>query len=207
MTNSSGPIRPWVDQEDARKLHAEINQLSNQRFLVTTLSITVFVTANSALISRISGNQDGLGILTVFSLVLEIFLFSLSHLSDTIRHISRCEATFLVSSSATHWEKPWRDFRRTHTYSGFAKVQTRLFALLIASQALLPFIFSVVFGWRFQTIPLLLPPFLALFLLCWIFQARRVYERKEDEAIFLWSQILNNQPSNITGDQDFSNGG
>jgi hypothetical protein len=30
------------DPDDVRKLHAEINQIVNQRFLITTLSITVF---------------------------------------------------------------------------------------------------------------------------------------------------------------------
>jgi hypothetical protein len=30
------------DEEDLRKLHAEVNQIGNQRFIVTTLALTFF---------------------------------------------------------------------------------------------------------------------------------------------------------------------
>lgn len=178
----------WVDQEDARKLHSEINQLSHQRFLLTTLAITGFVTANAALFSRTS-SQDGTGLAVVFSTIIEVFLFLLGRLSDVVRYISRCEATYLIANKATHWEQPWREFRRTHRYAGFAGAQIGVFMSLMAVQALIPTMLAIVFEWP-KRLWLALPWVVTVVLIILIFIFRGTHDRKEIEASKLWRELL-----------------
>jgi hypothetical protein len=95
-------LAQFVDQEDTRKLHAEINQLSNQRFLLLTLALTVMATALGLLFTRDPAVETEM--ITGYGIVLVVFVGLIMLLASTLRHVSRCEATYLVAASLSNWE-------------------------------------------------------------------------------------------------------
>ena len=75
---------PNLDAEDRRKLHAEVNQIVNQRILITTFSVTVFGVMTSWMIPKTAPPANaalelftyiGSAILSIMLLVL--FLLSI----------------------------------------------------------------------------------------------------------------------------------
>lgn len=187
----------WVDQEDARKLHAEINSLSNQRVVLTTLSITVFLTGNVALISSFDATGQGARLLALFSGIIGVFLYTLCSLSNTLRHVSRCEAGYLVARGLTNWETPWRQFRAKRKYYSLASAQKSIFITLLAFQALVPSVVTVSLAapliqrldlWTVLFVAS--PGVLCLVLAGRVVLAERAFETREDEAMAQWSSIL-----------------
>lgn len=141
----------FAEQEDARKLHSEINQLTNQRFVLLTVSITVFVTINAGLVAALLKNVGGgsssasepaipIGPLSLLSCAVQGFLFVLFYLGKRLRHISRCQATYLIANRATKWESLWSEFREDTSYSGLQRMEFFLFLFLLILQAFAPFL-------------------------------------------------------------------
>jgi hypothetical protein len=135
------------NDEDRRKLHTEINQLINQRFLVTTVAITAFGVVMGMLAPRIPPTlSTGVGgFVFLVSTVLSLILFSLFLLSHYCKGMIRVYSTYLILKNASDWEVDWEKFR-SHNYVGYTIPQTIVFLMLNAITSAFPFLISRVFS-------------------------------------------------------------
>jgi hypothetical protein len=133
--------------EDVRKIHAEINQLLNQRFLLTTAGITVFGVMTAWLLPKSppqAGDPVGSFIFTV-ALILSVLLFTLYLLSHFLRGVQRVCSTYLIETNMSGWEHDWEQYRR-EPYWAYSKPQTILFLLLNVLSTGFPFILAAVYA-------------------------------------------------------------
>jgi len=135
-------------QEDVRKLHAEINQILNQRFLLTTAAITVFgVFASFTLPKDTSTSNPNAGALlfagSLFLLGVLLLLFvwnrSLANLQSNL-------AIYLDLTGMSVWERHWSIFHPKMWVFSTGRIQTSVFLLLGFLTALWPFIISGTIG-------------------------------------------------------------
>ncbi|MCH5146247.1 hypothetical protein JMF94_14280 [Desulfovibrio sp. UIB00] len=148
-----------VTTEDIRKIHAEINQLVNQRFLITTLSVTISGVLLTMQIPRdapVAGSELGAFryMLSYLSSVLILFLFLLCHF---IKGMHRICTTYLCVMNKSKWESDW-DIFREKPYYGYTKPQAIIFMLLIAVMTSFPILFGFVCDLNFK-------PYIGLFFL------------------------------------------
>jgi len=117
--------------EDLRKVHAEITQIVNQRFLITTFAITVFGLIVAWLIPKNTPPVGSdLGLFTFAgSILLILLLLGLYWYSHSLKGMLRIFTSYLLVTEASAWEYDWERYRRTK-YFGFTKAQTSIFLLL-----------------------------------------------------------------------------
>jgi hypothetical protein len=76
--------------EDERKLHAEINQIGNQRFLLTTLSLTLFGVLTAWMVPKESVHDTDIGAFPfAISIILSILLFAIYFWSHLLKNTMR----------------------------------------------------------------------------------------------------------------------
>jgi len=125
---------------DVSKLHAEVNQIANQRFLLTTLAITLFGAVTAWQLPRepvqpytpIGHFRFGLSIL--MNIVLFVLYFACHLLTIALRNIT----TYLDFTKASNWEVDWRRFRKKGPYVGYLHVLSLLFVLVGGLSTLTP---------------------------------------------------------------------
>jgi Na+/melibiose symporter-like transporter len=136
--------------EDLRKIHAEVNQLVNQRFVLTTVAITVFGFVMAWMLSRISGDSGAVGAFVfVLSAVLSGLLFALFVLSHLYKGMIRVYSTYLKVTGASQWEEDWSRYRQS-SYLGYTKPQTIVFLVLNGLTVGFPFLIGWVGGLRLE---------------------------------------------------------
>lgn len=135
--------------EDLRKLHAEINQLVNQRFLVMMGGITAFGVLAGWLIPKdgqISSTTTEVGgFRYAGAILLMIVLGAFFAYSLQLRKTLRAFSSYLIATKKSNWELDWQDFRRQFSIEGYTRAQTVIFMLLGFLSALLPFGIALVF--------------------------------------------------------------
>ena len=121
-----------LNTEDIRKLHAEINQILNQRFLITTLAITLFGVVGAWLVPKQAqpGSDVGafvfLGSMLLLAILGLLFIFSHRHL-----RIVRTLSAYLIEKQQSGWEKDWQDYNLSYgKYGGYSRAHTTIFAFL-----------------------------------------------------------------------------
>ena len=97
---------------DLTKIHAEINQLNNQRFLVSGASAALLaslatrllpINSTKALADLVSGSAT--------CLIYSAVLFALTMQSLRLRRFMRIYSSYLVAKHASEWEADWEVFR------------------------------------------------------------------------------------------------
>ncbi len=137
--------------DDLRKIHAEVNQLVHQRFLLTTIAITVFGVVMALLVPRTapsSGSSVG-GFVFLLAAVLSLLLFALFLLSHLLKGMLRVFTTYLKVTGASNWEKDWSAFRQS-PYLGYTKPQTLIFLILNGLTTLFPFLMAQVYQLHYE---------------------------------------------------------
>jgi len=129
--------------EDVKKIHDEINQIVNQRFLVTTLAITSFGVIGAWIVRE---NLGGTLIFAV-SLLLSSLICMLSFFNHSLKKTLRIFTTYLIASESTMWENHWMMYRGadpnkiTRVYT---KTQTKIFITLGFFSLILPIAITIV---------------------------------------------------------------
>ena len=139
--------------DDVRKIQAEINQLVNQRFLLTTIAITAFGVVTGMLVPRtppLAGSPEG-GFIFVMSTILSILLFSLFLLSHFYKGMSRVYSMYLVVTEKSTWEADWKKYRKDR-YLGYTKPRTIIFLMLNALTTAFPTLLSIVYSIQLQPV-------------------------------------------------------
>lgn len=138
-----------VFREDVRKLHAEINQLVNQRILVTTTAVTVFGVLNG----WIATSEGPVNAFTfVASIMVLAFLFALFLVAFFLRRVTRRLTSYLRATKRSQWELDWQAFRRADPfYWAYTKVIGIVFVFLGAVQVIFPFVLAIIYGFGSQS--------------------------------------------------------
>ncbi len=135
-------------KEDLPKIHAEVNQIVNQRLSLTTLAVTVFGALIAWIIPKNSpsaGSDVGAFIYVATGLLL-IILFSLFLLTHHLSYMLRIYTTYLDENNASNWEKDWSAYRAKFNYMGYTKPQAYIFLVLGVASVAFPFLLAVIFS-------------------------------------------------------------
>ncbi len=138
-------------KEDIQKIHAEVNQQGNQRFLLTTLAVSVFG-ATIAWLLPDSPLCPGtpVGVFRVYGAVLLLVLLSLLYgLSHLLRAQLLVHTSYLLVTEASNWEKDWFDYRKK-PYWGHTKPETVVFMVLGGFASAFPFFLWKAYSLAFQ---------------------------------------------------------
>jgi hypothetical protein len=118
---------------DVEKIHLEVNQIMNQRFVLTTFAVTVFGAIVAWLLQKtpMPGGPVGTFVCAV-SMVSTVFLFTMSWLHLCLKKYARVLTTYLRVSKQSGWEVDWAEYRigKHFTYTGYQYPQTWVLALL-----------------------------------------------------------------------------
>jgi hypothetical protein len=134
-------------QEDQRKIHAQVNQILNQRFLLTTLAITLFGVVASWGIPKSPPPVHGPlgGVPYAIATVQCIITFALFGLQVFLRNTLHLFTTYLAITKASQWEQDWIHFRKARSYSAYKKPIAMIFALLNMVIIAFPFMLAIVY--------------------------------------------------------------
>ncbi|OIQ52028.1 hypothetical protein BerOc1_00499 [Pseudodesulfovibrio hydrargyri] len=130
---------------DVQKIHEEINQLANQRFLLTTLSVTVFGLVLTMQLPKdipVQGADIG-GLHYMLSIISSIVIFFLYVLSHYTKGMQRICTSYLVVTKTSTWEMDWEEFRK-RPHFGYTKPQTALFLLINGLIVMFPFVYAFI---------------------------------------------------------------
>jgi hypothetical protein len=132
--------------DDIRKIHNEINQIVNQRYLITTAAITIYGLFTSILIPKeIPYPNSDLGGLVFFgTILLLILLLMLFIYSRILKKMLRIFTYYLLVTNSSNWEIDWKKYR-SKGYFGYSAAQTIIFLILGLLSAIYPFGLSLVF--------------------------------------------------------------
>ncbi|NBB49772.1 hypothetical protein GVN24_15955 [Rhizobium sp. CRIBSB] len=134
---------------DLTKIHNEINQIGNQRFILTTVSITFIGGLLSWVVPKAS--LQGGDYIADFNFwvcgVGNLVLLSLFWWNHNLRKMARIYSNYLIISGKSQWEEDWAKFR-SKPYSAQTKPQALMFLALSIVTTGFPFL--VAFGFDLQ---------------------------------------------------------
>jgi hypothetical protein len=131
---------------DEAKLHAEINQIGNQRFVLTTLAITLFGALITFMVPKTTPSAvTGIDIFPfTISVILSVLLFGVYLWCHFLKNMMRILTSYLAETKKSSWELDWIEFRR-EPYYAHTKPQTIIFLLLNAIGAAFPFLLAAIY--------------------------------------------------------------
>jgi uncharacterized protein YacL len=127
--------------QDVTKLHAEINQIGNQRFIVTTLALTIFGVLITAMVTSATSPRPATSF--TISIILSILLFGLYLWSWFLKNTMRILTTYLAVTEQSSWELDWVKYRNHYSHFAHTGPQTFIFLLL----NLIGFVFPFLIAW------------------------------------------------------------
>src|SRR5574341_188955 len=128
-----------IDKADLQKIHNEINQIVNQRFVITTVAIAFFgviVTLMNPKNNQIVDSEN-VAFIFIASILLTLSLLFFFSYSYWLKRQLRIFTTYLLVKKISNWER-W--------YLGYTKPQAIFFLFLGFISFLLPFIFMWVYS-------------------------------------------------------------
>lgn len=136
--------------EDQRKLHAEINQLLNHRFLLTTAAITIFGAFASWTIPKDPSQHPDVLVRLLFvgASFLLLFLLLLFGWGRSLANLQSSLGVYLILKRASVWERDWRRYHGYRTILSTGSIQTCVFLALGALTTAWPFAISLACDWR-----------------------------------------------------------
>ncbi|MBV9248333.1 MAG: hypothetical protein JO227_03675 [Acetobacteraceae bacterium] len=187
------PIQPFL-AEDIRKIHSEINQIVNQRFLVTTAAITVFGVVFSQMIPKeFAHTRESMPLILIEEVLLLTILFTLFYLSLLLRNSLRLFATYLVAKGVSAWESDWKKLRSNSRIYLYTHSYTYMFMLLglltMATPVLIEWNARILSKGQFGLILGLLAGgcYLAL---VWVLARRTRSSSREEDLLKKWKGVV-----------------
>ncbi len=95
--------------EDVRKLHAEVNQIMNQRFLITTSALTFSGVFYSFMTPKdLTQHSEKLGLMLLWAvLFLHVVQGALLAWHMSLGYLQKTISNYLIATSASEWEQDW----------------------------------------------------------------------------------------------------
>ncbi len=134
---------------DATKLHGEVNQIVNQRLLITILAVTIFGVGAGWIVEKANATASDVGWITYgISLLLLLVLLALFCLHQALKVQLRVITAYLSATGQSQWEQRWeiyRKLRRRVAIRAYSGAQAMVFLLLGIAAGALPFLVQVAF--------------------------------------------------------------
>ncbi len=129
------------NSDDIKKIHAEVNQIVNQRILITTLAVTVFAAMTAWIVPKtpITPGSSIEPVVYAASVMMTLVLFALFLLITLLTQMLRIFTSYLDVTSASSWEGDWRIYRKRFSYMGYTRPQAFIFLMLGLASAGFPF--------------------------------------------------------------------
>jgi hypothetical protein len=144
------PLQRPTD-EDKRKLHSEINQIANQRFLLSTLAVTAFGVMTTWAMRESPTPGSDLGWLRYLaSIILLVVLFGLFYLMHRLRATLLIISSYLIKTKSSGWEMDLKRYRE-EAYASYTKAHTSLFLVLGILAISIPF--TIAFAYHLSFVP------------------------------------------------------
>jgi hypothetical protein len=140
------------NEQDQRKIHAEINQIVNQRFTIATLSVTVFGVILAWLLPSKNIPEPGALVSKytfLISYLLAAILFLLFLLTHYLTSMLRVMSTYLAETKSSNWEIDWKKYRDNFKYRGYTKPLSMMFLVLGELSLCIPYFLSYIFKLQF----------------------------------------------------------
>lgn len=191
-----GLAQEHIDDNDLKKLHAEINQIAQQRFYLTTLGIVAFGTICGwapTLISKTGAFTPQMGtllLLLVIGVLAVLYTYQFMLLGQM-----RLLTVYITLRFGSKWESDWNCFRRRFKASRYSWASSSMFSALgTLAQLFVLFLwwFSGKQGQHFGRNLAFQIVLLALYLtgLWWTTKMRHQLF-SEDKIKGLWDKVLN----------------
>ncbi len=190
-----------IEIEDIRRVHSQINQIENQRFLIITVSLTLFGVFINASLPRQAAMaaSDSVG-LTWGGVILILFvLFLLFAYSQILTRMIFVLRTYLKVKKISNWEKDWEAYTRSTSFlgyrsMGYSKDLLAYFGLIGLGISICPILIEWIFlkDYNFSW-PRILPSLLTfLIFLVSLFAIRHILAGKKTEyrTLSKWKKIL-----------------
>jgi len=134
-------------KEDLGKLHSEVNQIVNQRFILTTFAVTIFGIMLAWVIPKVPPEPSSdLGwfpfLVSILTMVVLSLLFSLMH---ALLIMLRIFSSYLITTESSDWEKDWLEYRKS-PYFDYTKAQSVVFLVLGPLAASTPFFLKLAYN-------------------------------------------------------------
>jgi hypothetical protein len=141
------------NDDDVRKLHAEINQIINQRFLLCTAAITIFGILLAWMIPKSAPppEQQMDSFIFIVATMLSIIIFSIYILSHALKRTIRILTNYLVVTKKSTWEIDFLRYRQ-ESYSLYSKPQTVIYLIINFVGSAFPYILIITYGLRIGSI-------------------------------------------------------
>ena len=194
-----------LHEPDRFKIHNEINQCGNQRFLLTAGAVALFGTVARYLLPSITEARfDEVITATCVSSAYSLILAALFYQSRQLRRVIRNLSTYLRAKGWSHWERDWYVKRRRGPHRltpapDLVAHRSVFAAMAIATLLCLPIsIFANLhlkddqqrwqtWGWA----SIAVAAFLALAVLAYVISvATQDSSAQEDEMFAEWQQVL-----------------
>ena len=146
--SSAGEIVPrQLSAEDRDKINNEVNQLLNQRFLITAAMLTLFAGFAALALQIKSDNERSEQFFLGFGLFVALLIFLLYLQSFFLRRLHRTYGTYLRLTSSSVWETDFDAYRRMG-YFAYTKTETIMFMVVQILAGLLPIAVQTLHGER-----------------------------------------------------------
>lgn len=187
------------DDNDVKKIHAEVNQIENQKVIIIGFCFTLFIGVCAIIFKEQTAQQYNNSILIVNAyLIIQIaILWYLSILNKTIR----CFTTYLRISKKSNWEFDWKEYRQYFYPLTYSKAQNS-----IVSVAGIIIMITQIGNWVIEisthdiNMTTMLFPVLSLLFICYSFLL--IFSKKRNNSIEEkyyknWSAIKSNDKKEI----------
>lgn len=133
--------------EDVEKIHLEVNQIVNQRLVLTSLAPTIFGVMASWIVSKPASDIKDLGLfIYLIPILILAVLLILFFLTYNLSKMLRIFSTYLDVNSTSNWEKDWANYRKHFFYLGYTKSQAIIFFVLGLASTVFPFLLVKIFS-------------------------------------------------------------
>jgi hypothetical protein len=126
----------------------------NQRFILTTLAITIFGVISAWVVPKKAPpvDTDVGGFVFLASMLLTSLIFTLYLWNHLLKRISRLFTTYLCVTEKSNWELDFRDFR-DGPYLSHTKPQTVVYMFLVILGTIFPLLICLVFNQNLAPLP------------------------------------------------------
>lgn len=156
-------MMPSISKEDTSKLHAEVNQIMQQRFALATFAVGIFgaMLAWGLPVKPIKGATiDSISYLVSCTLnavlaglfILHLFLKLYARVLTTYLSVIKSLLKDAPNSNTTDWETDWGMWRKEgYTYFGYTWPQVGVFVILVLMSTLYPVAVAWAYGLKLNT--------------------------------------------------------
>jgi hypothetical protein len=176
------------NKEEYGKISSEINQVVNQRFIISTFTITIFGVFSAWVISKdFEGKQE---LILLSSVIIMLILVALFYYSLSLKRYIRTLTSYMVVNFNSDWERQWYLFRQTNKTKAYSNIQSIIFLLLGTINILITLTIIPLTDFNSSIISVLFLSISIIYIGFILLIGFRDKKRFEKELIIKWKETL-----------------